>query len=268
MHVYYRCEGRLRPVTVAIGSTTESDLQALDPPLSVRRRIGAAPGSLRDAPGGDSPTGCRPSPFRASTRRDASRSLLREYRECGDQSARERLIAQYLPLVRALARRYAGRGEQLDDLVQVGAIGLIKAIERFDLDRGVELPAYAIPTIAGEIKRHLRDRVAPIKMPRPQSGAAVERPPFVESLSAGGRYGDDSALPGVLERGFELGEDRAALERAFRVLDPRERRVLQLSYFAELPQSRIGTELGISQIHVSRLARRALDKLRAELGPD
>ncbi|MGZ4332859.1 MAG: sigma-70 family RNA polymerase sigma factor [Gaiellaceae bacterium] len=197
-----------------------------------------------------------------------SRSLLREYRERGDRSARERLIAQYLPLVRRLARRHTGRGEQLDDLVQVGTIGLMKAIERFDLDRGVELPAFAVPTIVGEMKRHLRDRVALIRMPRRNGGTAAERPPFVESLSADTGDGEGVVQPGVLEPGFELGEDRAALERAFRVLDPRERRVLQLSYFAELPQSRIGAELGISQIHVSRVARRALDKLRAELGPD
>jgi RNA polymerase sigma-B factor len=238
----------------------------LDPPLAVRRRIGTAPGSLRDAPGGDAPTGCRPTPFRGSPEQARSRSLLRDYRERGDRSARERLIAQYLPLVRGLARRYAGRGEQLDDLVQVGAIGLIKAIERFDPDRGVDLPAFAVPTIAGEIQRHLRDRVAPIRMPRREGRAAVERAPAVESLSTGSRDREAAGVPGVLEPGFELGEDRAALERAFRVLDPRERRVLELSFFAELPQSTIGRELGISQIHVSRLARRALEKLRAELG--
>ncbi len=252
-------------MTVAIGSTEESAQGTFDPPPSVRRRIGTAPGSLRDAPGGDSPSGCRPSPFRGSTKHARSRSLLREYRERGDRSARERLIAQYLPLVRGLARRYAGRGEQLDDLVQVGAIGLINAIERFDPDRGVDLPAFAVPTISGEIQRHLRDRVAPIRMPRREGRAAAEPPPSVESLSAGRSDREAAALPGVLEPGFELGEDRAALERAFRVLDPRERRVLQLSFFAELPQSKIGTELGISQIHVSRLARRALEKLRAEL---
>jgi RNA polymerase sigma-B factor len=240
----------------------------MDPPSSVRRRIGTAPGRLRDAPDGDAPTGCRPSPFRGSATHARSRSLLREYREHGDRSARERLIAQYLPLVRGLARRYAGRGEQLDDLVQVGAIGLMKAIERFDPERGVDLPAFAVPTISGEIQRHLRDRVAPIRMPRREGGAAGEPPPAVESLSAAGGDGEVAAQPGVLEPGFALGEDRAALERAFRVLDPRERRVLQLSFFAELPQSRIGRELGISQIHVSRLARRALEKLRAELGPD
>ena len=141
----------------------------------------------------------------------------------------------------------------------------MKAIDRFDPDRGVDLPAFAIPTIAGEIQRHLRDRVAPIRVPRREGGAEPVRPPSVEPLSID-RQEDAAALPGALEPGFELGEDRAALERAFRVLDPRERRVLQLSFFAELPQSRIGRELGISQIHVSRLARRALEKLRAELG--
>jgi RNA polymerase sigma-B factor len=192
--------------------------------------------------------------------------LLRAYHERGDQSARDKLVEANLPLARAIARRYAGRGEQLDDLVQVGAIGLMKAIERFDPERGVDLPAFAVPTISGEIQRHLRDRVAPIRVPRREGGAVGERPPTVESLSTGRADGEAAPQPGVLEPGFELGEDRAALERAFRVLDPRERRVLELSFFAELPQSRIGRELGISQIHVSRLARRALEKLRAELG--
>jgi len=254
-------------VTIAIGSTEKSARRTFDPPLSVRRRrIGKAPARLRDASDGDAPTECRPSPINASRKHARSRYLLHEYRERGDRSARERLIAQYLPLVRGLARRYAGRGEQFDDLVQVGAIGLMNAIERFDPDRGVDLPAFAVPTISGEIQRHLRDRVAPIRMPRRDGGGAAEPPPSVESLSGGRGDGEAAALPGVLEPGFELGEDRAALERAFRVLDPRERRVLQLSFFAELSQSRIGRELGISQIHVSRLSRRALEKLRAELG--
>src|SRR5262249_60081481 len=101
----------------------------------------------------------------------------------GAGRARGPLIAQYLPLVRGLARRYAGRGEQFDDLVQVGAIGLMNAIERFDPDRGVDLPAFAVPTISGEIQRHLRDRVAPIRMPRREGRAAAEPPPSVESLS-------------------------------------------------------------------------------------
>ena len=84
----------------------------------------------------------------------------------GDLEARARLIQQYLPLVRRLARRYVGHGEQFDDLVQVGSIGLIKAIDRFQLERDVDLASYAIPTIDGEIKRHLRDRAWPIRIPR------------------------------------------------------------------------------------------------------
>ena len=86
------------------------------------------------------------------------RALLRRYHVDGDLSARQQLIEQYMSLVRSLARRYSYRGEQLDDLVQIGAIGLIKAIDRFDIDRGVELTTYATPNIIGEIKRHFRDK--------------------------------------------------------------------------------------------------------------
>ena len=84
--------------------------------------------------------------------------LLRAYHEAGDRAARDRLVEEMLPLVRSLASRYAGRGEHVEDLVQVGAIGLIKAIDRFDLERGVELTTYAVPTIVGEIRRHFRDK--------------------------------------------------------------------------------------------------------------
>jgi RNA polymerase sigma-B factor len=92
--------------------------------------------------------------------------LLRRYHGQNDLEARERLIEQYLPLVRSLARRYSYRGEQLEDLVQVGCIGLIKAIDRFDIDRGVELTTYATPNIIGEIKRHFRDRGWAVRVPR------------------------------------------------------------------------------------------------------
>src|SRR5205085_996134 len=92
--------------------------------------------------------------------------LLRAYHERGDQSARDKLVEANLPLARAIARRYAGRGEQLDDLVQVASIGLIKAIDRFDLERGVYFRTYAVPTIVGEIKRHFRDRAWAVHVPR------------------------------------------------------------------------------------------------------
>jgi RNA polymerase sigma-B factor len=245
-----------------------------------------------------------------SSKRAASRELLREYHLRRDRRVRERLIREHLPLVRWLARRFVGRGEEFDDLVQVGSIGLIRAIDRFEPDRGVDLAAYAIPTIAGEMQRHLRDRVWPIKVPRRlrelglslESGASelaeqlkrsattselaeqagVSREDVDEALAAARsraprslsvptddeRQTEGPAAPVTMDDGYEIGEDRALLRGAFRVLDERERRVLHLAFFAGLPQSQIGREVGISQIHVSRLTRRALEKLRAELGPD
>ena len=86
----------------------------------------------------------------------ADRELLRRYHEEGDRSAREELVQRHLPLVRALARRYAGRGESIEDIEQVGAIGLIKAIDRYELSREVALTTYATPNVVGEIKRHFR----------------------------------------------------------------------------------------------------------------
>ena len=126
----------------------------------------------------------------------SSRALLHAYHRQGDLGARARLIEDYLPLVRRIARQHAGRGESLEDLVQVGSIGLINAIDRFELDRGVDLAAYAIPSIVGEIKRHLRDRVGPIRIPRRLQevnaslragaaglGAKLQRPATVAELA-------------------------------------------------------------------------------------
>lgn len=239
----------------------------------------------------------------------SSRALLYAYHRQGDLGARARLIEEYLPLVRRLARQHAGRGEQLEDLVQVGSIGLINAIDRFELDRGVDLAAYAIPSIVGEIKRHLRDRVGPIRIPRrlhevnaslraSSAGLAakLERPATTAELAraAGVDHGvalealtalrahesvsltqhengnGEGAGPEInpsTEHGYESGEDRALLARGFRTLDQRERRLLHLAYFAGMSQARIAREVGISQIHVSRLTRRALEKLRLEIGP-
>jgi RNA polymerase sigma-B factor len=98
--------------------------------------------------------------------REEDRELLRRYHQGGDTSAREALIERHLPLVRSLARRYAGRGEALEDIEQVGAIGLIKAIDRFELERDVSLATYATPNVVGEIKRHFRDKGWAIRVPR------------------------------------------------------------------------------------------------------
>ncbi|MGH3113932.1 MAG: sigma-70 family RNA polymerase sigma factor, partial [Gaiellaceae bacterium] len=111
------------------------------------------------------------------------RDLLRRYHGGGDLEARERLIEQYLPLVRSLARRYANRGEQLEDLVQVGCIGLIKAIDRFDVDRGVELTTYATPNIIGEIKRHFRDKGWSVRVPRGLQELNVRLSQLLEQLT-------------------------------------------------------------------------------------
>jgi RNA polymerase sigma-B factor len=216
--------------------------------------------AIRPAP--RAPSG--PKPRTSASRHAAVRRLLRDYHRHGDLGARARLIQQYLPLVRRLARRHVGHGEQLDDLVQVGSIGLIKAIDRFQLDRGVDLATYAIPTIDGEIKRYLRDRAWPIRIPR----RLQERDPTLRARVAeivdgqNGEFDHDSAL----EHGYELGEDRIVLKGGFHVLDDRERLLLRLAYFEGLSQSQIAERVGISQIHVSRLTRRALAKLRAEIG--
>jgi RNA polymerase sigma-B factor len=244
--------------------------------------------------------------LRPVTTRDTARTLLREYHEHGDLGARERLIQQYMPLVKSLARRHSRGGEQYEDLVQVGCIGLIKAVDRFDPARA-EFGAFAIPNVAGEIKRYLRDRAGLIRIPRrlqevrqgvfacsAELSAQLERPATVTeiaersgvaelevaaaleadraqspvSLSAPEtQAGDTGDLEPQLEGGYEQGEQRALLAAGFRVLDARERRLLHLRYFAGLSQPQIAQEVGLSQINVSRLTRRALVKLRAEIGP-
>jgi RNA polymerase sigma-B factor len=238
--------------------------------------------------------------------------LLRRYHEDGDLRAREQLIEQYMSLVRSLARRYSYRGEQLEDLVQIGAIGLIKAIDRFDLDRGVELTTYATPNIIGEIKRHFRDKGWAVRVPRglqelnvqlsrlmeqltvqlgrsptiPElaKAAGVEEEEVLEalesgraytslSLSVGGGGGDDDDLDpleslGTEEHQYEVSEDRAVLAPGFKALDERERTILQLRFFDGLTQSQIAQQVGISQMHVSRLIRRSLEKIRETIAED
>jgi RNA polymerase sigma-B factor len=238
--------------------------------------------------------------------------LLRRYHEDGDLQAREQLIEQYMSLVRSLARRYSYRGEQLEDLVQIGAIGLIKAIDRFDLERGVELTTYATPNIIGEIKRHFRDKGWSVRVPRglqelnvqlsrlveqltvqysrsptiPElaKAAGVEEEEVLEalesgraytslSLSGGGGGGDDDDLDpleslGTEEHQYEVSEDRAVLAPGFKALDERERLILQLRFFEGLTQSQIAQQVGISQMHVSRLIRRSLEKIRETIAED
>lgn len=191
---------------------------------------------------------------------DASRDLLRAWCEQRDADARRRLIELHLPLVRSIARRFAHRGEQLEDLAQVGAVGLIKAIDRYDPGRGIPLVAYAVPTIAGEIRRHLRDSARPLRLPRREGGVpvAVRSVPLDEEAAA--------SQDAMAARGLELGEERALIEAGMRALPRRQRRIVQLHYFGNLSQRGIAGELGLSQVHVSRLLRDSLGKLREEIG--
>ena len=220
------------------------------------------------------------------------------------ENLRAALIRLHLPLVEHLVRRFLDRGEPHDDLVQVGTIGLINAIDRFDPDRGVEFSTYATPTIVGEIKRHFRDRGWAVRVPRRLQelrGAMTKanetlshdlgRAPTVTELAAKLEVSEDEVLEGLessmayaavsLDAGFEdpevasvadtLGiddealarvEDRATLRPLLESLPPRERRIVMLRFFSNLTQSQIADEIGISQMHVSRLLARSLVKLR------
>jgi RNA polymerase sigma-B factor len=223
--------------------------------------------------------------------------LHRAYRAEGDLAARERLIESYLPLVRALAQRFADRGERLEDLVQVGSIGLIKAVDRFEPSRGVELAAFAVPNIVGEIKRHLRDRSGLIRVPRRQQEVNVrlgqtrrrltrrlQRTPSRLELAAAADLNDRELAdasraeqarspvalaedgPAVTaEDVFQASEDRVAVSSGLRTLHRSERQALRCRYYDDMSQTEIADRLGISQTHASRLLASGLAKLRTNL---
>jgi RNA polymerase sigma-B factor len=222
---------------------------------------------------------------------------------------RERAIEAWLPLAHHLAHRYSGRGEPTDDLTQTAAIGLIKAVDKFDPTRGVDFAGYAIPTIIGELKRHFRDRTWDIRVPRrlqelrlsiSEANSALlqslGRSPTVADIAAHLNLTDEEVLEGLEgaraynavslstptgdgERATELGdmlgtedgeyelaELRVALGPALATLDEREQRILTLRFYGNLTQSQIAEQIGVSQMHVSRLLARALTKLRGQLG--
>ncbi len=235
------------------------------------------------------------------------RELLRRYHVDGDRSARELLVQRHLPLVRALARRYAGRGEALEDIEQVGAIGLIKAIDRYELAREVALTTYATPNVVGEIKRHFRDKGWAIRIPRglqelnSKMSATIERltaklghspsiaeiaeelqttpEQVLEAMEAGSAYApaslsagptaegelDPMETLGTEDAGFERSEQRASLEPALELLPEREREILRMRFEEGLTQTQIAEKVGVSQMHVSRLIRKSLARMRAEL---
>src|SRR4051812_9450029 len=235
--------------------------------------------------------------------------LWRRFAAHRDPAIREELVRRYLPFAKNLALRYRGASESFDDLLQVASLGLVNAIDRFDPDRGAPFTAFASPTILGELKRHFRDRVWTVRVPRglhdrmaevekaiseltvelqrspsvPEIAGRLEVDPtdVLEVLEAnhnrrplsldrpvGGEDAEESPAAewvGDEDSGYELVEDKLALEGALPHLDERERLVLRLRFVEDLTQSQIADRIGHSQMHVSRILRRTLERIRAEV---
>ncbi len=233
--------------------------------------------------------------------------MIGRYQKDGDVQAQEWLVSYYRDLVETLAYKFARGSEPYEDLIQVGMIGLLASIRRYDPTYGRNFEGFAVPTIVGEIKRHIRDKTWSVHVPRrikelgPRIKSAVEelttklqRSPQIkeiaeyldvsqeevlETMEMGRSYqavsvdspieanSDGSQvtlldLVGTEDRGFDHIDRKLLLEKVFHVLTDREREILQMTFFDHLSQKQVGEQLGISQMHVSRLQRRALKKLR------
>ncbi|MGQ4404969.1 RNA polymerase sigma factor SigF [Streptomyces hayashii] len=244
--------------------------------------------------------------------RSGARAMFVELRKLQDGSPeyaemRNQLVRMHLPLVEHLARRFRNRGEPLDDLTQVATIGLIKSVDRFDPERGVEFSTYATPTVVGEIKRHFRDKGWAVRVPRrlqelrlalttataelsQQHGRsptvhelaeklAISEEEVLEGLESANAYSTlsldvpdtDDESPAVADtlgaedEALEGVEYRESLKPLLEDLPPREKRILLLRFFGNMTQSQIAQEVGISQMHVSRLLARTLAQLREKL---
>jgi RNA polymerase sigma-B factor len=235
-----------------------------------------------------------------------ARELFVRWQVGGDVRAREELVARFLPLARKLARRYAGAHEPFDDLLQVASLGLVKAIDRFDVGRGTAFSSFAVPTILGELKRYFRDLGWSVHVPRGAQELALRveeaqarlvsatgRTPSVgelaeylelpigdvlEALETAGAHhaasldspredgeGESGTLAdafGEVDERFELVEAKVTIAAAARHLGARERRVLVLRFAEDMTQSQIAAKIGVSQMQVSRILRRALTQLR------
>jgi RNA polymerase sigma-B factor len=247
-----------------------------------------------------------PTPSHPLALRRAESRLFDRYQRDGDSDARAELVERFLPLAHHLARRYERSTEPFDDLLQVASLALLKAIDRFDPDRGDAFTSFAVPTILGELKRHFRDTGWALHVPRgtqervlqvnaaidhmserrgqspsPGEVAAAVRLPVeqvLEAIAAGAAYttaslesprhsndGEAQSIGDVMgeeDPRFELIDDRASIGRGLRALPRRERSILYLRFVEGLTQSEIGDRLGISQMHVSRLIVRAIQRVR------
>ena len=244
--------------------------------------------------------------------KDRTRELFRRYKEEGDEEAREQLIVSHVNLVRYIAAKFKNRGEPLDDLIQVGTIGLIKAIDRFDPSRGLEFTTYATPTIMGEIKRHFRDKGWTIRVPRrlqelsakvnsatDELTARLQRSPSIEEvaeylgttadevleamesssayssvpLEAQGGNEDDDA-PSVIDRyasvdgDLEASDDRIVLEEVIGEFPEADQQAIRMRFIDGMTQVEIAKRLGISQVQVSRMLRRALRRIQDKIDPE
>jgi RNA polymerase sigma-B factor len=237
------------------------------------------------------------------------RDLWRRFARDREPAIREELVRRNLPFAKRLALRYRGASESLDDLLQVANLGLLNAVDRFDPDRGIPFTAFATPTILGELKRHFRDRVWTVRVPRglhdrmaevdkaiTELTKQLQRSPSVAEIAerleieqtdvlevleanhtrrplsldrpTGGEDSDEAAPSewiGTEDEGFELVEGRIALDSALPFLDERERLVLRLRFVDDMTQSQIAERVGHSQMHVSRILRRALARIREQI---
>ncbi len=227
-----------------------------------------------------------------------------EYRRTRDRDLRNALVEEHMRLAEFLARRFTNRGEPLDDLRQVALVGLLKAVERFEPDRGLQFSSFAMPTILGELKRHFRDKGWAVRVPRRVQELHLEldrtvgtlsqelgRPPttgeiaqrigvreeeVLESMEAsslyrlpsldGMRTRDDAGTSpsdriGSIDLEIDAVDDRVAVESLLTRLPEREQRIVYLRFFEGLTQSEIAEQVGISQMHVSRLLVRSLETL-------
>ena len=237
-----------------------------------------------------------------------SQELFERWRQDRDRQARDELIARFLPLARKLARRYTQSSEPYDDLVQVASLGLVKAVERFDPDRGFAFTSFAVPTIVGELKRYFRDtgwaihvdrgaqeRARKINEARQAISARIGRPPRVDELAQYLELSEEEVLDGLQvaeaygtvsldapvageedasrldvmgDEDMRLGlvDDQTTIFAAARHLPQREREILFLRFGEDLTQSEIAERVGVSQMQVSRLLRRSLQRLRQLTG--
>jgi RNA polymerase sigma-B factor len=233
-------------------------------------------------------------------------ALFERFAVDGEAHDRDVLIERFLPLARSLALRYQRSGEPLDDLLQVAALGLIKAIDGFDPQRGIAFSAYAVPTILGEIRRHFRDRTWAVRVPHDMRDLALRvdrtvdrlaeqlhRQPSVAQIAAAVGIGEEEVLEalqarsahralsfdeprgvegdglttladsiGVAERGFEHVEGRVTFDALLESVTARERAVLRMRFEHDMQQAEIAAAIGVSQMHVSRIIRLALTRLR------